>query len=456
MNRYLLYGCGKRLKFTLEKFDIDYSLMDFTDSNCDMWNKEYVKGKKIISPETVDLSKYSHYIIGTEKYSNEVRNIFKNMGVNENQIVPFEYINGLWERWKKKNSHEIWKKSQEDEHISIIKNWYMDGNDALCIINVSNLIEYELEIISMDILLTPKLIEVVNLSNNNVICQFSSKEKVYHKLESNHEILKIRIKNAIVGIPWLTMRYFKSDALKLTESLKLSKQFLSVYSSLQEFPYYDEDYTVISRQKDIGGTILDVGANYGQSLFAFYNMVNSKIISFEVRPDLCEVLLILKQWIDNDNRIEIINSGVSSKEEELLWYEPDNPSVCGSFDANFINGRKLGMEIHKKVMKCRPLDDLINGYNDIWFIKMDVEGLEYEALQGARGIITNNHPVILIEQNEKMNDIQELLIDEYDMFFYDLYSDRFMKKRVSRLNCWLIPKAEYRNNYVKRLVDGRI
>lgn len=456
MMKYLIWGCSINLKFLLEKFDIDYTDIDFTDSDKNKWNTLFIENKKIIPAININKNDYCFCIIGSHVYSESIKNTVLKYGFTEDQIVPYDYINNLWERWKKDNLHVIWKKYVEGAHIAVVKNWYMEGENAACIISISNAILHNIIINVLDVYKESRIITVYDLSKNFLIGQFMSHDNFTLTSDEKNKIIKIEVSKAIIGIPWFSFSVKKNEFIQKVEQCKVGKQLLSIYGRLIEFPFYDEDYIVLKRLKEVKGTILDVGANYGQSFYAFYNLVNSKIISIEVRPDLYEALLLLKHEIDFDNRIEIMNVGISEKQEELIWYEPTNPIMSGSFDVNFISARKLGVPIEKKIMKCYPLDELISKHNDIWFIKMDVEGLEYEALKGAKKIIESNYPAILIEQNEKLEAIRNLLKDKYDVFYYDIYADKFVEKRFSRLNCWLIPKEKYRNEYIKMLIKGRM
>lgn len=453
----LIYGCGRILRYTLEKFDVEYENLDFTDSNNELWGTEYMCGKSICSVNEINVSNYDFCIIGSKQYGKEIREEIKKLGFKDNQIIPFEYINSLWERWKKKQFHDFWLKVIEDEKLSVIKNWHIEGSDAASIIKLKGLCLYNIKFKAFDLYANKRKIEVYDISKcEQLLGDFSANEMVSFRCNSDEMIIKLVVKDAVVGIPWCMLMYSKDEVLCQIDNCKLGKQLVNTYNRLQEFPYYDEDYTVLNSVSGCNGTILDVGANYGQSMYAFYNSSECNIVSVEVSPDLCEVLWIMKQLIDRDDRISIIESGVSDKNEDLVWYEPSDPMMAGSFDEDFIYGRKLGVEITEKIMKCRPLDELVDSYENIWFVKMDVEGLEYEALQGAKKIIEKNHPVILIEQNNKIAAIEKLLGNQYDLMYYDLYEDMFKPERISRLNCWLIPKAEYRSSNVKKLIEGRI
>lgn len=67
------------------------------------------------------------------------------------------------------------------------------------------------------------------------------------------------------------------------------------------------------------------------------------------------------------------------------------------------NGEKCECTIHydSKLIypldKSEKLDDLLIGVGKIDVIKIDVDGLEFEALQGAKNILLNDKPVIMVE-----------------------------------------------------------
>lgn len=453
--KILVWGCGTRQRFILEHFHIDYAQLDFTDSNTELWGKEY-RNKPILPLNQVQAENYDFCMIGSAVFADSIKGDAIKFGFEERQIVPFDYLNSLWERWKKFDLYKTWRYIFENEKIQIIENWHMNDKDAVCIIKLCNACFYDIYLKVFDLYEASRQIEVYNISSDSLVEKTATKKIISFFNCSKETVLKIKIKEAVTGIPWCGLFYKKSEYLKKLEKCKVGKQFIDVYDSNSRFPYYDEDYTVIAGIANMGGVILDVGANYGQSMYAFYHLTNCKIISLEVVPDLYEVLLMMKNLIDTDDRITIINAGVSDREEELTWYEPINPLMAGSFDRSFINGRKLGVDIIEKQMTCYTLDNLIGIDKNICFIKLDVEGFEYEAICGAKGIIASSHPVILIEQNDKLKEIEKLLKEEYDVFYYDLCADKFVEERHSRLNCWLIPKETYRTEMVNGLLRGRM
>ena len=58
----------------------------------------------------------------------------------------------------------------------------------------------------------------------------------------------------------------------------------------------------------------------------------------------------------------------------------------------------------RKIIQTVKLDDILKGYSDL-VIKMDIEGAELNALYGARRIITETKPELLISVYHKISDL---------------------------------------------------
>ena len=94
------------------------------------------------------------------------------------------------------------------------------------------------------------------------------------------------------------------------------------------------------------------------------------------------------------------------------------------------------IKIHKA--SVRKLDDLneLNQEN-ISLIKIDVEGHEFEVLEGARNVIMKNKPIIIFEHNigtnkNNIEDIERFLQNQEYTFFkinrnFDFVSNTFYK-----------------------------
>jgi FkbM family methyltransferase len=143
--------------------------------------------------------------------------------------------------------------------------------------------------------------------------------------------------------------------------------------------------------------VLDVGANMGYFSLLAASLVGSTghVYSWEPSPENVKLLLASKQ-LNQFSNIEIVQAAAGAR-SGLLKYFP-----------NFSNG--LVMEIGEErpeeavpaetVMALR-IDDYVPHDAKIGFIKIDVEGFEYEALSGAMDTIRRNLPIIATEFGPK-------------------------------------------------------
>jgi FkbM family methyltransferase len=73
-----------------------------------------------------------------------------------------------------------------------------------------------------------------------------------------------------------------------------------------------------------------------------------------------------------------------------FFYHPGQSGLSG------LRSRLDGVTDRLSV-RCRRLDDLVPQGRRIGFVKMDLEGAEYEALRGARLLLTGSRPIVLFE-----------------------------------------------------------
>jgi FkbM family methyltransferase len=141
-----------------------------------------------------------------------------------------------------------------------------------------------------------------------------------------------------------------------------------------------------------GMTILDIGANIGETAMAFSKLTgeNGKVISFEPDPEtfgrLTEHLTL-----NGCKNVIAINKGLGNAESEMVLESGENNS----------GGNRIatGKEKNGKKIQITTLDKSISELNipKIDFIKIDVEGYEYHVLQGAEKTIEQSKPVFFIE-----------------------------------------------------------
>jgi FkbM family methyltransferase len=144
-----------------------------------------------------------------------------------------------------------------------------------------------------------------------------------------------------------------------------------------------------------GDFCIDVGANSGPLTLLLAKLTGGggRVLSFEPGPPYFERL---KRNLDlNPGFGEIvtpIQEGLSDREGTLLWAaDPEH-----LYNAGFLNvteGTKVPVSTLDASVKR-------HGWNRLDFVKIDVEGMELEVLQGARETLERFRPIVLFETIE--------------------------------------------------------
>ena len=181
---------------------------------------------------------------------------------------------------------------------------------------------------------------------------------------------------------------------------------------------------------------IDIGTNYGNFVLPLSNLFN-EVHCFEIDSDLREALKLNAEQKDN---IVIYDCGLGSSEAEVRfhYHRPTGTShVCDVEYMTEENDRCRWHQHHKfGYEKIKTLDSF--NFNNVGFIKIDVEGYEIEVLKGSINTIEKNRPVFWIEFNPKRS-MDQVEIDRRNMFkmFNDL--DYYVFD-VRRLDVCFIPR----------------
>lgn len=139
-----------------------------------------------------------------------------------------------------------------------------------------------------------------------------------------------------------------------------------------------------------GETVLDIGANIGHHSILMSKCVgeNGKVISFEPIPR------IIKQFresieINNIKNIEVEEFGLSNKEDSITLYI-DNNNIGHS---SAIKDKDINTE--EIIINTKTLDSL--NLEKFSFVKIDVEGYEWNVIEGGINTFLKYRPIILME-----------------------------------------------------------
>ena len=140
--------------------------------------------------------------------------------------------------------------------------------------------------------------------------------------------------------------------------------------------------------------LLDCGANYG--FYSFYTgslSAENQIIAFEASINTSKEFKANLALNDFKN-IKIENLAVAGKENEILNFNESIKDWESSLtDNNFTKSKSLQIKTTKidYFLKNENLD----GYH--LFIKLDIEGNEFDAIKGSLDTIQKYSPLIIIE-----------------------------------------------------------
>jgi FkbM family methyltransferase len=167
-----------------------------------------------------------------------------------------------------------------------------------------------------------------------------------------------------------------------------------------------EDEIIERFTPKMGDIVVDVGAHIGRYSIISSKRIgqNGKVVAIEAHPHNFEILN-RNIKLNKLTNIITLNHAVYSKATKIKLYT---------------RGQQLGHTIYNTIITDRAkkedgfvdinantLDNLLqqNGINEVNWIKIDVEGAEFEVLKGAHNILSNSKDIaILIEVHNLSKD----------------------------------------------------
>lgn len=135
-----------------------------------------------------------------------------------------------------------------------------------------------------------------------------------------------------------------------------------------------------------GSLVYDVGANIGNRTFTFLKL-GANVVAIEPQRK-CRRILKLRFG----NKIKVVPLGLGEKEDIKKFYISSSHTLSTFSEAwikEMSESNRFSNAIwnkHKQ-FNITTLDNLINKYGEPKFIKIDVEGYEFEVLKGLNRII---------------------------------------------------------------------
>ncbi len=181
----------------------------------------------------------------------------------------------------------------------------------------------------------------------------------------------------------------------------------------------------IEKSININGLFIDVGANIGLYTLNFYSLFSS-VIAIEANPTTFMILNSNIRLAGITNAIAM-NVGASNASGFANLKVPNSGMLGG---ARF--GDDAPRDATDVKTRIDTLDALVKEQGDgnrVAMIKIDVEGHELEVLEGARGVIERDGPIILYEalSEDAGKRCSKVLLDAGYTNFYTFRRNRSFK-----------------------------
>jgi len=192
--------------------------------------------------------------------------------------------------------------------------------------------------------------------------------------------------------------------------------------------FSERQWQVFKRFTHKNDVVIDVGANIGGHTVSFAKQVGigGAVWAYEPQPAVFQNLCA-NISLNALMNVKTFNAGCGAQDDEIniphINYSRDYNYGSISLEEMEEENKRLGDAAAWQNIPVLKLDDHFNG-DRLDFIKIDVEGMEIDVLQGAKNIITTFKPVLYVE-NDREDKSEELVSFILDCG-YDAWWDRPM------------------------------
>ena len=182
-------------------------------------------------------------------------------------------------------------------------------------------------------------------------------------------------------------------------------------------------------------SVLDIGSNFGQMSVIFSNHVgeNGKVYAFDADDFVYGILK--KNIAANGKESKILPTfgAVHNVEGETLYFPEQDFKAYGAYGAYGIDyNSNSGRNVTSLTI------DSLNIQDPISFMKIDIQGGDLQAMQGAINTIKKHKMPILFEYEYHFEDLYKLSFQDYVDFVLEI--GYIFKKVVNGHNFLIIPK----------------
>jgi FkbM family methyltransferase len=191
----------------------------------------------------------------------------------------------------------------------------------------------------------------------------------------------------------ILIKLFKNKGITRFNGWKVKYNDASSLIGMYNEIIYNEHYRFIPKNEY--PLIIDCGSNIGISVLYFYETIrNVYIVAIEADPEISSILK--ENLISNNCKAEII--------QKVIWTTNDEELSFGSIGADA--GSLFSLDNTKKIKSIR-LKDLLEKYDAIELLKIDIEGAEIKVIKDCENNLSHVNKVF-VEYHSFSSSEQEL------------------------------------------------
>jgi FkbM family methyltransferase len=167
--------------------------------------------------------------------------------------------------------------------------------------------------------------------------------------------------------------------------------------------YHEHEWQFVRRFLKLSHVVVDAGANLGTFTVPFAKAVGpyGKVISFEPQPVIFDCLqnTVALNKLEN---VQLHRACLGNAPGNVEIFEPDYSQPANFSGVSFADEGPGDVQYSQKKISAPVLTlDSVLQNQRLDFLKIDVEGMELEVLQGAQEALKKHQPVIYLENNRK-------------------------------------------------------
>lgn len=163
----------------------------------------------------------------------------------------------------------------------------------------------------------------------------------------------------------------------------------------EKFKLYDRFLPILVKHIDSTGSIIDVGANIGDTTIALVQNCNNTFFSIEPSSFFFQYL---------EKNIDLLDKSTKNR-IKLLKKLIGTGNINGVLDHTSKGTASINISTVTSNNEFIKLDDLIVNQLKIDLLKVDTDGFDFDVILSAKNLIQNSHPIIFWE-NEIIDTMQ--------------------------------------------------